>query len=183
MTDEMEGNLTRWLRFLGYDTRYAKDYESTYGSPVDDDDLIEQCFLEHRILITKDREMVNRFNKRYKKIIQEHPNNYLKFDITQFLTPSILLNSNLFVENMFAIFKKFQISLNYDSKIARCSKCNSTIKIIKDKKKFRDNIPNSVYQNIDKYWVCTNEDCKKIYWIGGHFKDILNKLTEIKEYI
>ncbi|MHA1106038.1 MAG: Mut7-C RNAse domain-containing protein [Promethearchaeota archaeon] len=37
LTDEMEGNLTRWLRFLGYNTRYAKDYESSYGSPVADD--------------------------------------------------------------------------------------------------------------------------------------------------
>ena len=183
LTDEMEGNLTRWLRFLGYNTRYAKDYESIYGSPVDDDALIEQCFIEHRILITRDREMVNRFKKKYKKIIQENPDIYLKFDINPSLTPCILLNSTKFAENMSAIFKKFNIRLNYDSKIARCSKCNSNIEIIEDKKKFREKIPDSVYQNIDEFWVCTNKDCNKIYWIGGHFKEIFNRLAEIKKYI
>lgn len=179
----MEGNLTRWLRFLGYNTRYAKDYESTYGSPVADDDLIKQCFLEHRILITKDREMINKFNKRYKKKIQENPEIYLKFDITHLLTPCILLNSTIFTENMSAIFQKFNIRLNYDSTIARCSKCNSVIYFVEDKKKIKDKIPDSVYQNIDEYWLCTNEDCNKVYWIGGHFKDILNKLAEIKDII
>ena len=179
----MEGNLTRWLRFLGYNTRYAKDYESIYGSPVADDDLIKHCFLEHRILITKDREMINKFNKRYKNIIQKNPEIYLKFDITHFLTPCMLLNSTLFTENMSAIFQKFNIRLNYDSKIARCSKCNSIINFVEDKKQFKDKIPDSVYQNIDEYWSCINEDCNKIYWVGGHFKDILNKLAEIKDII
>ena len=183
LTDEMEGNLTRWLRFLGYNTRYAKDYESYYGSPVADDDLIEQCFLENRILITRDRIMAQRFKKRYKKIIQENPEIYLKFDINHFLSPYILLNSTIFAENMSAIFKKFNIRLNYDSKIARCSQCNSKIEIIEDKKKFRDKIPDSVYLNIDEYWACSNKDCNKIYWIGGHFKDIFKRLAEIKKNI
>jgi len=137
LTDEMEGNLTRWLRFLGYDTRYAKDYEISYGSPVSDDDLIEQCFLEHRILISRDREMIKKFKKRYEKILQENPDLYLK--------------------------------------------CNSKIKIIEDKIKFRNEIPDSVFVNNDEFWVCTNKECNKIYWIGGHFKDIFKKLAEIKK--
>lgn len=181
LTDEMEGNLTRWLRFLGYDTRYAKDYESSFGSPVADDDLIKQCFLEHRILISRDRVMVTKFKKSYKKIIQENPDTYLKFDIHHFLTPCLLLNSTKFAENMSDIFKKFNIRLKYDSNIARCSKCNSKIKIIEDKMEFRNKIPDSVYLNIDEFWVCTNKDCNKIYWIGGHFKDIFNRLAEIKK--
>ncbi len=181
LTDEMEGNLTRWLRFLGYDTRYAKDYEPSYGSPVADDDLIEQCFLEHRILISRDREMIRKFKKRYEKKINENPDLYLKFDIDHSITPYILLNSTKFAENMYEIFNKFKIRLKYDSTIARCSKCNSKIKIVGDKTKFRNNIPDSVYLNIDEFWVCTNKDCNKIYWIGGHFKDIFNRLAEIKK--
>lgn len=181
LTDEMEGNLTRWLRFLGYDTRYAKDYESSYGSPVADDDLIEQCFLEHRILISRDREMIRKFKKKYEKKINETPELYLKFDIDHSITPCILLNSTKFAENMSEIFNKFKIRLKYDSTIARCSKCNSKIKIVGDKTKFRNNIPDSVYLNIDEFWVCTNKDCNKIYWIGGHFKDIFNRLAEIKK--
>jgi uncharacterized protein with PIN domain len=181
LTDEMEGNLTRWLRFLGYDTRYAKDYEFSYGSPVSDDDLIEQCFLEHRILISRDREMIKKFKKRYEKILQENPDLYLKFEINHSLTPCILLNSTIFAEKMSDIFKKFEIRLKYDSNIARCSKCNSKIKIIEDKIKFRNKIPDSVFVNNDEFWVCTNKECNKIYWIGGHFKDIFKKLSEIKK--
>ena len=183
LTDEMEGNLTNWLRFLGYDTRYAKEYESMYGTPVADDDLIKQCFLEHRILITRDRDMIRRFEKRYRKLLDLNQDEYLKFDVSEDKSPCILLFTHDFAENMSEIYKKFKIRLSYDSNVARCSNCNSNIKEVKNKKKIKDKIPESVFQNINDYWICCNENCNKIYWIGGHFKDIFRKLSEIKREI
>jgi uncharacterized protein with PIN domain len=127
--------------------------------------------------------MIKKFEKKYKNIFHDFPSIFLKFDVHQSLSPSILLNSMDFTQNMHDIYKKFNIRLEYDSKVARCSKCNSNIKIIEEKNEIKNKVPDSVYQSIDKYWICQNKNCNKIYWIGGHFEDIFNKLNQIKNSI
>ena len=185
LTDEMEGNLTSWLRFLGYDTKYAKDFEVKFGSPVDDDILIEQCFLEFRILITRDREMANRYRKKFISLLEDNPEFYERFRIesNEIITPLILLDTDDFVQSMAALYLKFKIRLDYIPELARCSACNFTIKKVKDRTIFQEKIPEGVYQNNEDFWVCQNEDCGKLYWIGGHFEDIYNKLYEAKKAI
>ena len=185
LTDEMEGNLTSWLRFLGYDTKYAKDFEVKFGTPVEDDILIDQCFLEYRILITRDREMVNRYKKKFLLLLSTEPELYNKFGIEsdEIITPSILLNTDDFVQSMAILHQKFKIRLKYIPKLARCSACNFKIKEVKDKTVFREKIPEGVYQNNQDFWVCENESCGKLYWIGGHFEDIFRKLDEVKKTI
>ena len=185
LTDEMEGNLTSWLRFLGYDTKYAKDFEANYGTPVEDEVLIDQCFLDHRILITRDREMAQRFRKKFLLIIDNDPEQYEKFEIEsdEIVSPFILLDTDDFVQSMVALYRKFKIRLSYNPKLARCSACNFKIKKVKDKTIYQDNIPEAVYQNNQDFWVCENEKCNKLYWIGGHFEDIYRKLDEVRNFI
>jgi uncharacterized protein with PIN domain len=185
LTDEMEGNLTSWLRFLGYDTKYAKDFEVKYGTPVEDDILIEQSLLDYRILITRDREMANRFRKKFHLLLKSNPEVYKKFEIksNEILTPLLLLNTDDFVQSMVALYLKFNLSLHYVPELARCSACNSTIRKVRNKADYQQKIPNAVYENNQDFWVCENENCNKLYWIGGHFEDIYRKLDEIKEII
>lgn len=185
LTDEMEGSLTSWLRFLGYDTKYAKDFEVKFGTPVVDEVLIDHCFLDYRILITRDREMAHRFRKKFRLLLKNHPEIYENFEIesNEVLTPLILLDTDDFVQSMVALHLKFKIRLDYNPELARCSTCNFTIKKIKDKTIFKDKIPEGVYQNNHNFWVCENECCGKLYWIGGHFEDIYHKLDEVKKAI
>lgn len=185
LTDEMEGSLTSWLRFLGYDTKYAKDFEVKFGTPVADEVLIDNCFLDYRILITRDREMAQKFRKKFQLLIKSHPKKYKNFDIesNEVLTPLILLDTVDFVQSMVTLYQKFKIHLDYDPELARCSACNFTIMKVKDKTIFREKIPEGVYQNNRDFWVCENDDCGKIYWIGGHFEDIYRKLDEVKNSI
>ena len=185
LTDEMEGNLTSWLRFLGYDTKYAKDFEVKFGTPVEDDILIEQSLLDYRILITRDREMAHRFRKKFQLLLQSNPEFYKNFEIKsdEILTPLLLLNTDDFVQSMVALHLKFNIRLNYVPELARCSACNSTIKKVMNKKNYQGKIPDAVYENNQDFWVCENKNCNKLYWIGGHFEDIYHKLAEIKEII
>ena len=185
LTDEMEGNLTSWLRFLGYDTKYAKDFEFKFGTPVEDDILIKQCFLEFRILITRDREMANRYRKKFYFLLRNNPEFYKGFEIEsdEIITPLILLDTDDFVQSMAALYLKFKIRLHYIPKLARCSACNFTIKKVEDKTSFQENIPGGVYQNNEDFWVCENEDSGKLYWIGGHFEDIYHRLDEVKKAI
>lgn len=50
--DVMLGRLARWLRILGYDTRYERDF--------DDGALVGACETEGRILLTRDSAMTLR---------------------------------------------------------------------------------------------------------------------------
>jgi len=182
LTDEMEGSLTSWLRLLGYDTKYAKDFEGKFGTPVADEVLIDHCFLDYRILITRDREMAHRFRKKFHLLIKSHPDMYDHFEIesNEVVAPLVLLDTDDFVQSMVTLHLKFKIRLDYDPELARCSACNFTIKKVIDKTTFIKKIPEGVYQNNHDFWVCENEDCGKIYWIGGHFEDIYRKLDEVK---
>jgi len=52
LADAMLGRLARWLRILGYDTRYLRD--------VTDDEVISWARAEGRMILTRDRELSRR---------------------------------------------------------------------------------------------------------------------------
>ncbi len=54
----MLGTLTRYLRFMGYDTRSANDFGS--GDSREDTHLLELADREDRILLTRDAELARR---------------------------------------------------------------------------------------------------------------------------
>lgn len=58
LTDRMLGTLTRYLRFMGYDTRSANDLET--GNSREDTLLLNRALEEDRILLTRDRELARR---------------------------------------------------------------------------------------------------------------------------
>ena len=188
LTDEMHGDITKWLRFLGYDTKYAKDYEQKYGSPVNDNNLVEECISDFRILITRDREFHNKMEKKIKNLIKNDPEKFQKFEIgnvsnviKEQIFPMILLENDGVIENLAKISDKFGIRLDYDSKLARCSNCNAKIKEILKEDLNEEEIPDLVYKFHEKFWKCSNEKCNKYYWIGSHFKKILEQLQEIQD--
>lgn len=188
LTDEMHGKLTKWLRLLGYDTKYAKDYEQKYGSPVNDNDLLEECFLDFRILITRDREFHNKMEKKFKILVMKDPKKYKKFQIintsnviNELISPSLLLDSEELIENLAKISDKFGIRLHYNSKIARCSRCNARIIEILKEDIDKEEIPEQVYNYHENFWKCSNEKCNKYYWIGSHFERIIEQLQKIQD--
>jgi len=52
IVDHMLGSLARWLRMLGYDSRYDKE--------LDDGQMLSEAKREGRIIITRDRELSER---------------------------------------------------------------------------------------------------------------------------
>jgi uncharacterized protein with PIN domain len=52
LADEMLGRLTKWLRLLGYDTKYASD--------LSDAEILEVAESETRILLTRDTSLIRR---------------------------------------------------------------------------------------------------------------------------
>jgi uncharacterized protein with PIN domain len=194
LCDEMCGDIARWLRMLGYDTTYAKDYESRYGIPVRDEDLISECIADFRILLTNDHEMLNKMAIQIDKKLNLDLNYDINFGIPNLLfhsnikmktngyfKPYLLLSKSDVTTEISLIFENFHITVEYDSNTARCPICNTKLSIILDKQDYKELIPDKVYNYHDKFWICDNPSCKKIYWLGKHFQDILSKLGRVKQ--
>ncbi|MGC8585478.1 MAG: Mut7-C RNAse domain-containing protein [Thermoplasmata archaeon] len=124
IVDSMLGNLAKYLRFMGYDTYYAKN-------DMNDNEILKICKSENRILITRDYELSKRCSNSV--YLEKHELDYqLKYLIKKFnlnfekvLTRCSLCNEELIKiekekirdvvpENVYNIFNEFYI----------CPKCN-----------------------------------------------------------
>ena len=148
LCDQMLGSLATWLRFFGCDTFFVTDQLS-------DDDLLKIAKDENRILITKDKELINRAKKR---------------DVTVIPIQSLDLDQQLMMVTSMKSFDK-------DHVLTRCSLCNSLLDSI-GKEEIKDKVPGKIYQYQDKFWFCSK--CQKIYWKGSHYDNILKKIKALK---
>lgn len=125
LADGMLGKLTRWLRMLGYDTKYADNHE--------DEKLVEIAKREDRILLTRDYELYRLANSR-----QVH---------------AFLVEEKTRTAQLMSLSKQFQLILELDPNSSRCPKCNSKISYA-EKKTIRDKIPSTTAQVYSEFWKC-----------------------------
>lgn len=153
LTDRMLGKLTTWLRISGYDTLNISDLEVA----GDEDDFMLNNFTD-RILLTKDKALYHKCIKNGRK--------------------AFLITSNDLAEQMRELKKlgvKFQLVMD------RCSVCNSTLRKPKKEEAMevikREGLKEDMLE-ID-LWYC--EKCKKLYWMGGHWKNMSRFLRKVEE--
>jgi len=149
--DAMLGNIAKKLRLMGYDSKYLAD--------IEDGELINQAKKDHRIIISRDEDLIRKSLKLGIEAIFVKN----KKEIEQFR--DIVKKSNL---------KKFEI--NGDR--ARCPKCNSKTESA-DKKNIYKKIPNKVLEYNDKFWEC--KVCDKIFWEGTHIQNLQKFVGELNE--
>jgi len=126
IVDTMLGNVARWLRILGYDTKYDRGYK--------DWEILKIARDENRVVITRDKGLHNRAL-----------NNGLK---------SIYLEMDDMAERLAYISLHVGIRLYVDLTKSRCPICNGElIKIGKDQVK--DKVPQKVYRLYSDFWKCT----------------------------
>jgi len=142
LVDGMLGNIAKKLRLFGFD--------SEYFSNIDDSKLIEKAKNENRIIISRDRHLIDRAKKNEVLSIYVTKEN----EIEQFL--EILETTNLQLNGI-------------SGDVARCTKCNSTTSQI-SKLKIGNKIPQEVLEFNDKFWKC--DKCEQIYWEGTHIKNL-----------
>jgi uncharacterized protein with PIN domain len=152
LTDGMLGNITRWLRLLGYDVEYEKGQN--------DDELLMRSKQEERILLTSDAELF-RLAKR------------------QGLT-SALVKKTSPDEVLSKLSEKFNIHLVFDEMRSRCPACGSPLKSI-EKYSIREKVPKNTYQRYNEFWICSNVSCSKVYWHGNHWKKISQTLKKVRK--
>lgn len=151
--DRMLGKLAVWLRISGYDTLYIGDF----ATENEDDFMIEN--FRDRVLLTKDRRLFTKAKK--------------------FGRDVILIKSNDVAEQMKelkAVGVKFQIVMD------RCSVCNNFLRkpskeevliVLKEQ-----GLPEDMLERYE-LWFC--ENCRKLYWMGGHWVNMVRFLRKLEE--
>jgi len=150
--DAMLGRTARFLRLFGYDTIYNNDYS--------DDDLLRIAAEENRVLLTRDVRLHQRA---------------IKLNIS-----SYLVREKSYKEGIIDLVLNANIELNLDAAASRCATCNAEIIRI-PKEEVKGRVPDKTYENFDEFWICTNKDCRKIYYFGAHWDNINKTYEEIQK--
>ena len=146
--DQMLGTLAKWLRIYGFDTFYV-------NSEMDDAELINISKNEKRILITKDKNLIQMARKEKLKVI-----GIKTTDINKQINEVVI-----------------QFKINQSNFLSRCILCNSLIDEIK-KDKVKNKVPKRVFEANENFWFCPK--CRKIYWKGSHYKNMIDKINTLK---
>jgi len=145
----MLGTLAKWLRFTGYDTFYA-------NATMDDRELMNIAKKEKRIIITRDKQLIQKSKKENLQVIEIKTT-----DLDKQLKH--VLN-------------------NVDTKragiLSRCSLCNTILQRI-DKCDVKNRVPKKVFENNKEFWFC--KKCNKIYWKGTHYTKIVRRIDAVKK--
>lgn len=157
IVDRMLGRLIAWLRIFGYDTKSALDLAP---SPQEDTKLIDIAKDEHRILLSRDRVLVERAKKSG--------------------VDAILLISDDVMVQIDELMKRYH--LNADPNMTRCTVCNSLLRRATESDieyiKNSPEVPERVLNDYSELWIC--DRCGKIYWQGSHWRNILKTAEEVK---
>ncbi|HIE36686.1 TPA: hypothetical protein EYP83_00835 [Candidatus Geothermarchaeota archaeon] len=156
LADHMNGDLARWLRIMGFDCLYPEN-------TLNDKAILEICEKDRRILLTRDKELHSLAIRRGLK--------------------SILIRSNTLIEKFREIYSIVNLNKYLDFLKPRCTICNSELKITNPNQLKEETDP-PIYRDIkkrhNKIFYC--DKCRKIYWEGSHWNNIMETLEEIKNH-
>jgi uncharacterized protein with PIN domain len=136
VADAHLGGLAKYLRLLGFDTLYHNDY--------DDGDLARVSASEHRILLTRDRDLLMH------RVITHGC--YLRAR-----KPDDQLQEVLVRLDLFGALRPF----------SRCLRCNGGLVRI-DKEALRPRLLETTLRIYNEFWTCPG--CDRVYWAGPHFR-------------
>jgi uncharacterized protein with PIN domain len=148
LCDQMLGTLAKWLRIYSYDTFYA-------NGDMDDSELIAISKKENRVLITRDKILIQRARRENLK--------------------TILIKTTDIDEQIRKVIGTREIDKT--KVLSRCILCNTLIDEIK-KDEVKGKVPKKVFDYNKTFWLCSR--CNKIYWKGSHYENMVEKINKIK---
>lgn len=152
IADRMLGKLATWLRIFGYDTLYVGDFET------EDEDLFLLENFKDRTLLTRDKELYDRAVRRKRK--------------------AVLIKNDSVIDQ---ISEMRDLGIDTDIKMDRCSVCNSILRKPADEEAKEVMEKEGIEENLkERYelWYC--EKCKKLYWLGSHYRNMVRFLENLK---
>jgi protein-L-isoaspartate(D-aspartate) O-methyltransferase len=145
LADSMVGKLARWLRLLGHDVRYERCLE--------DGELVAAAVEEGRVVLTRDRKLVERRAcRRY-----------------------VLLQSDEPQEQLLELIRAVDLPLDEALWMQRCLECNGLLEKV-NRAAVRGEVPPYVYAHHERFARC--KECGHTYWRGTHVKGMLARIQE-----
>ncbi len=138
IADRMLGTLTKYLRFMGYDTTSANVLEE--GNAKEDTLLLELGLQERRILLTRDAELARRGKDRV-----------------------ILIRSEEVMEQVQQLIEIGLIKRRVT--MSRCSLCNTKTREANQCEISGADYAPKDWRGLSFFWC---ESCGKLYWNGSH---------------
>jgi len=139
------GKTAKQLRMLGFDTLYEND--------LDDAEIIEIANREHRIILTRDRELLKNGK----------------------VTHGYWVRSKDTMRQVEEIIQRFDLRSQVKP-FFRCMTCNGMIEKV-DKETILDRLEPKTRKYYDEFFVCSG--CRKIYWKGSHFERMEQKIKQL----
>jgi hypothetical protein len=142
ISDRMLGTLTRYLRFMGYDTTSANSLEQ--GNAREDTALLGIARAEGRILLTRDRELARRGGDQAVYLESEEVMAQIRtLSSLGLITPELVMD--------------------------RCSLCNTKLRPATDTEvEEAAYVPEE--RVALEFYLCPG--CRRIYWMGSHGRNL-----------
>jgi uncharacterized protein with PIN domain len=151
ITDRMLGTLTRYLRFMGYNTVSANSgFEE--GNAKEDTLLLSCAEREGRILLTRDTELARRGKEQ-----------------------AVLINSDDVLEQVQQLVDRGLIERRL--LMDRCSLCNTTLRTATEEEIAGAEYAPRDRTGFTFFWCI---QCRRLYWNGSHTKQLLNRIGQEK---
>lgn len=148
IVDRMLGTLTRYLRFMGYDTTSANGLVE--GNAKEDTLLLDMAAQEHRVLLTRDAELARRGKNR-----------------------AVLIRSEDVIEQVQQLIDAGLIERRVT--MSRCSLCNTPLREANTCEIQAAEYAPKDWRNLTFYWC---ERCRKLYWNGSHGKQLEKRILD-----
>jgi uncharacterized protein with PIN domain len=125
IADGMLGKLTRWLRMLGHDVKYANELSDTQ--------LTATAKRERRVLLTRDLQL-------YQQATAKGINSFYVQGQTR-------------EEKLAELARRFNMQLSIDMAMSRCPKCNTRVKPI-SKERASSKVEENTFAHYNEFWTC-----------------------------
>lgn len=154
LTDRMLGALTRYLRFLGYDTKSADILSN--GNSNEDTILLKIAKDEGRYLLTRDKELFLRGRSE----------------------SAVYIESDEVLSQIKQLFNSGLIDEEFFFGMQRCVVCNLKLRPATEKEVETASYAPKRKEFLHFMWC---EKCKKLYWPGTHSLNMQKRLAKIFE--
>lgn len=152
ITDRMLGTLTRYLRFMGYDTTSAHGLAG--GDPREDTRLLSIAREQNRLLLTKDTELARRGG-----------------------TSALLIRSDDVMEQVQQLIDEHLVVRRLT--MSRCSLCNTKLREASICEIEKTDYAPKDWRNLTFFWC---RHCQRLYWNGSHGKQLEKRVKrELRE--
>jgi uncharacterized protein with PIN domain len=148
--DAMLGRLARWLRILGYDTRFEPDLQ--------DAELVRRAVAEDRIVVTRDRRLPE--ERRAPRVV--------------------VLRSESLLEQLRELARAVPLGFDAPDAaqrlFRRCPQCNAEVEPARPAE-VEGRVPANVLARHATFTRCPR--CQRVYWDGGHARRIRARLAPL----